>query len=71
MKIAVVSVCMCAMLAACASSGDQAVSNSTEEKYVPTGSNIPRKSGNRDSKVIMSQEAAEQALRSGGAPAAR
>jgi hypothetical protein len=71
MKKTVISACMCALLAACASSGDQAASSSMEEKYVPTGSNIPRKSANRDSKVIMSPEAAEQASRSGGTPAAR
>lgn len=70
MKKAAVSACMCTLLAACASSGDQAASNSMEEKYVPTGSNIPRKTINRDSNVIMSQEAAEQALR-GGVPATR
>jgi type IV pilus biogenesis protein CpaD/CtpE len=63
MKMGVMLTSLTLVLSACASSNETATSRVTEDAYVPTGSNIPRKSAARDSNVIMSKDAAEQALR--------
>lgn len=63
MKTAMMLASVVLALSACASSDQVSTGRVTEEAYVPTGSNIPRKSANRDSNVIMSKDAAEQALR--------
>jgi type IV pilus biogenesis protein CpaD/CtpE len=63
MKTAMILTSLILALSACASSDEINTGRVTEDAYVPTGSNIPRKSVNRDSNVIMSRDAAEQALR--------